>query len=466
MVLRWSRTRRAAGAGCTAALVAWAVGFAAALPASASAAASPKPGTAGLLASGLKNSSGTAMCLDDYKNGTAVGSRVLLYPCNKTDKAQQWTPYSDHTIRIHGKCATAVGTVNGSQLQLRNCADSTNQVWSTGTNPKVSLNNLTEKATGKCLDVFSSKTANNSTIDIWSCDDTNAQVWGWVTGSAAIAPGGNMANANCDYVGGFNEPNDGGCYAWVGASQQDNNSFSATGVSADFKQGNPVCTGGCGHSLVEMYVADATGKNVIEYGWGVAAGATQPTLGIGLWANGDPLDAVGNFVQVSTTVKIGQQVTVGATGAYEISFDSSTQEWQLFYNSVEVGYFPQTIWTSRGTSYTAVGFDEMFGEVVQPALTVAHMQMGNGVLGSLTGAVSVSNYQLLDSSTPGDFSSYFVDAKAQYYDDGDTTSTGFSYGGPGIFGASAGPSAGPSRSSARRSAGHRQAHPPVGAMRF
>jgi hypothetical protein len=434
-----------------------------ALPAEGSVASSPAAGTSGLLASGLTNGSADVMCLSDYKNATASGTKVVLNPCAKSNESELWTPYSDGTIRIHSLCLTVTGTVNGSSMEISTCKGASDQIWETGSNPQVSLSVLQPKSVGKCLDVYGSKTADNAVVDIWACDDTDAQVWGWVTGSAAIAPGGSLANANCNYIGGFNEPNDGGCYAWVGGVQADNNNFSAAGVSVDFKQGNPTCADGCGHSIVEIMAADATGKNTIEYGWGVAANAAQPTLGIGLWANGQPLDALANFVRASTKVKIGQTVTVGATGTYGISFDSASQEWQLFYNGTEVGYFPQSIWSSRGTSYTAVGWDEIFGEVVQPALTVAHMEMGNAILGSSPGSASVSDYQLLDSSTAADFSSFFVDANSRFYDDGGTSSTGFSYGGPGIFGASS------SSNRSRPAASPRARHiirPPVGTLSF
>jgi hypothetical protein len=426
--------------------------------------AAAKPGSAGLLASGLKNGRGTVMCLNDTNNGTKSGTHADLYPCLKTIQSEQWTPYSDGTIRIHGECLTSTGTANGSSPEISACKDSSNQIWAKGSNPKASLNSLLIKNSGKCLDVYASRIADNSEVDVWQCDDTNAQVWGWVTGSAAIVPGGNEAEANCDYIGAYSEPDDGGCYAWVGAVQAHNNDFSAAGVSAGFKQGDPTCSDGCGHSIVEIMAANATGKNTIEYGWGVAANATHPTLGIGLWANGNPLDAVANFVQVSKTVRIGQTVTVGATGTYKIGFDSANKEWQLFYNGTEVGYFPQSIWTSRGTSYTAIGWDELFGEVVQPSLTVADMEMGNGILGSRTGSVSVSKYQLLSSSTPADFASFFVDANTQFYDGGGMNSTGFSYGGPGVFGApsslstGSSPATGPSPASRIR--------PPVSTLSF
>ena len=60
--------------------------------------------------------------------------------------------------------------------------------------------------------------------------------------------------------------------------------------------------------------------------------------------------------------------------------------------------------------------------------------MGNGILGSLTGSSSVSNYQLFGSTTPAQLTNFFVYANPTYYNDGNTKATSFRYGGPGIFG--------------------------------
>lgn len=392
-------------------------------------------GTTGILASGLKNGSGQVMCLDDYQNSSTVGNPINIYPCNKADSAQKFTSYSDGTIRIHGRCVGVSGNSNGNgaRMVLANCSGSNWTKFRRHTDPRNSLNDLVVVANNSCVDVYQSRTANSSEVDQWGCDDTNAQVWGWVTGTAAIQTGGSLHNANCSYIGGYNEPNDGGCYAWVGANQANNNHFSATGVQADFSQGNPVCTSGCGHSIVEFMVSDATNKNTIEYGWGVQPGATKPTIGIGLWANGKPLDANANFVSENSTLKPGSAVTPGAIGTFKIWFNPATGRWNLYYNGTWLGFFPESVFTSRGTSYTSIGWLQVFGEVVQPSLNVGHMQMGNGVLGSQAGSASVSNYQLINANVPAQLTGFFVDAKSSFYDQGNTSSTGFTYGGPGIF---------------------------------
>jgi hypothetical protein len=390
-------------------------------------------GTVGVLASGLKNGSGQVMCMDSYRNGSTVGTPINIYPCNKSDAAQKFTPYSDQTIRINGKCVGVSGNsnANGAKLVLANCSTSNYMKWRRHTDPRNSLNDLVSVANNKCVDVFSSQTANNSGVNIWDCDDTDAQVWGWVTGSATIATGGSLHNANCDYIGGRQYPD--GCYVHLGANQANNHNFSAQGVQADLLQANPVCGTGCGHSIVEIFAGDAAGKNSVEIASSVEAGGTKPTLGIGLWANGNALDAKANFVSQSSTIKPGSPLPVGAKATYKIWYNSATGRVNLYLGGTWLGYFPQSIWSSRGTTFTSIGFAQLYGEAVQPTLNVGHFTMGTGVLGGQAGAATVSNYQLIGSNTPAQLTNYFQESKSQYYSVGNQTDTGFSYGGPGIF---------------------------------
>jgi hypothetical protein len=73
------------------------------------------------------------MCLDDYRDSTANGARVDLYPCNGT-KAQAWTIDPNETLQIGGKCLTlpsASGSAGaaGKTPVLEKCTGSTAQRW-------------------------------------------------------------------------------------------------------------------------------------------------------------------------------------------------------------------------------------------------------------------------------------------------------------------------------------------------
>jgi uncharacterized membrane protein YgcG len=402
---------------------------------------SPSEIQTGLLASGLTNSSGSVMCLDDYQDSSTNGTAVNIYPCNKSDAGQQWSLYSDNTIRIHGKCLDVyqAATTNGTRMDLNTCDGNTNQQWSVGTNPDISLNNLTSKQSGNCLDVYNSETANSSETDLWSCDNTPAQVWGWVTGSSAIQAGGATALANCSKViQGFGSS----CVVQMGAYQANmgNGTYTgnATGVSANFTIYSPTCGVNCVHIANEWQIGTNGAKaNLIEYGWTIAGdvpAGTHPELQIGLWANGQVLDADANFVQVSKTVEINEVLPVnGTVGNLKILYVASSSEWQLFYNGTEVGYYPESIWTSRGTSLTALNNINLFGEVYpsNPLLAAPVMQMGSGVLAGQSGAAQISDYTLYGSTVAPSFQPY-TEGNQKLWTLSDVTATGFSYGGPGL----------------------------------
>jgi hypothetical protein len=388
----------------------------------------------GFVSLGLVNSGGHTMCLDDYGDKAVNGTRVVIWTCNTADPAQKWSLYSDNTIRILGKCLDVyqASKTAGAEIDLYACNGGTNQVWTTGANPKVSLNDLVSKQTGYCLDDWGSQTANANHTDLYPCNGSAAQVWGWNTGSSVTA-GGATANANCTLIAGFGEP--GACYVQMGGIQS--NTGNALGASANFAQYAPYCGPNCGHSAVEFYVGSADEKEAVEFGWGVPANSPKGTaakLSIGLWANGAVVDANSNFVPVSKTVKIGQAVATNGTAAnYKIQYVSASQEWQLFYNNAEVGYFPESVWTSRKTTLTSMPLALIFGEVVfTPALLNSNMQMGNGVLGGKSGAASVTGYTLYGTSTAPKLTALVNLKNTAYYAEGSLTGTSFTYGGPGV----------------------------------
>jgi hypothetical protein len=121
---------------------------------------------------------------------------------------------------------------------------------------------------------------------------------------------------------------------------------------------------------------------------------------------------------------------VGSSATYKIQHVNN--QWQILYNGTEVGYFPASIWTSRNVSYTSVGRVEIFGEAIQPRATVGKMQIGNGILGGSPGAAWVHNYSLIGANTAQHLDSMQY-SKPTIYNVSGISTTGFSYGGPGIF---------------------------------
>ncbi len=73
---------------------------------------------------------------------------------------------------VNGKCLDVdnAGTADGTQVQLWSCNQSSAQVWSVG-------GDGTLKALGKCLDVSGGGSADGTRIQLWTCNGTGAQKW-------------------------------------------------------------------------------------------------------------------------------------------------------------------------------------------------------------------------------------------------------------------------------------------------
>jgi hypothetical protein len=66
-------------------------------------------------------------------NGSADGTDVVAWTCGR-DASQQWTAYSDATLRINGKCLDVTGrsTAAGATVDLWACDGSPSQQWLIG----------------------------------------------------------------------------------------------------------------------------------------------------------------------------------------------------------------------------------------------------------------------------------------------------------------------------------------------
>jgi hypothetical protein len=394
----------------------------------------------GLIATSFKNSSGQVMCLDDYQGGTANGSAINIFACNRNDSSQVWSQYSDGTLRIKSKCLDVYqnGTADGSRIELFTCNGAANQRWTRGTNVHVSLNNLVGAQSGKCLDDANYGTTNNNKTQLWTCNGGTAQVWGWVTSADPLVPGGETAYANChSVISGGNT-----CFYWSRAHQQNDGNYSASGVSASFTQADPIIGkqwpgdgGTLHHSVAQIWASAPDTNQIIEIGWYKDSTRSTSILFGTRWINGQSKyiqNGGTGFVQVSSSVHFGDKVAIGALGNYKIQLVGS--QWQLWYNGVEVGYFPQSLWSNQGASFNTIANVHVYGEVSSGPYTVTKTQMGNGILGSRSGSTDFKNYVLINSSEPAqlvDFAGPQAPADSAY-DFGNPTATGFTFGGPGF----------------------------------
>jgi hypothetical protein len=237
------------------------------------------------------------------------------------------------------------------------------------------------------------------------------------------------------------------CYYWSEAFQNNNGNFTANGASVTMSQVNPKVTEKVdptgkaygSHSIMEMWVSTKDSKQVAEIGWFKDNGMTSPTLFVTYWVNGNVLGYLANnttsgpgYVQVSSTVKPGNKIPLGGTGNYMVKI--ANNQLQYYWNGVEFGYVPLSIWTSRGVSFPSIQYAAVYGEVVNGYITQpSTVQMGNGIMGNASGSAAFSNYKLYGSTVPAQFTGFVSPSgdAASHYSIGHETSTSFTVGGPG-----------------------------------
>jgi len=208
-------------------------------------------------------------------------------------------------------------------------------------------------------------------------------------------------------------------------------SLSATGATVQITQAHPKVDSNDYHSLAELRVEDSGNNQAIEIGWTVDPILNHDSytrLFIFYWVNGVGAcyDGCG-FVPIPNAKNykpIQRLATNGTVGTYAINF--SNNEWVLSYNGVAFGYFPESLWNGN---FTNVGAVQIYGEVASRSSNTPESQMGNGKLGTITGASSFKNLTIQNNTTTPQY--YFGSVNSKIYSYGNATSNGFNFGGPG-----------------------------------
>jgi len=133
----------------------------------------------------------TKLCLDDKGNSSSDNNPAITWACNNKDKAQLWTPYSDNTIRINGKCldVNKNGTADRTLVDLFTCNGGKNQQWKLTpitSGPAKGKQELLGVQSNKCLDIKGASTANGTQLEIFTCNGGINQAWDWVTTGGAV----------------------------------------------------------------------------------------------------------------------------------------------------------------------------------------------------------------------------------------------------------------------------------------
>ncbi len=113
-------------------------------------------------------------CLENANNSTATNNPQQLNYCG-TNAGQQWSRYSDGTIRVQGKCIDTLngGTGNGTRVVLVVCSTtSTSQKWTI-----VASGLVQNQKSRTCLAPLNNQVYAKVVVTIATCANTNAQKW-------------------------------------------------------------------------------------------------------------------------------------------------------------------------------------------------------------------------------------------------------------------------------------------------
>ncbi|MFI5646976.1 ricin-type beta-trefoil lectin domain protein [Kitasatospora sp. NPDC051705] len=127
----------------------------------------------------ITNPSLGGKCVDDPWNNPANGTRVQSSQCNGTS-AQVWTLNQDGTVTHASQCLDIAGgetaVADGTPVHLWSCVGGLNQQWVVRFDAG-GRTTLLNPNSGRCLDVPGGTTSDATDLQLWTCNDTDAQVW-------------------------------------------------------------------------------------------------------------------------------------------------------------------------------------------------------------------------------------------------------------------------------------------------
>jgi hypothetical protein len=201
------------------------------------------------------------------------------------------------------------------------------------------------------------------------------------------------------------------------------------GTYANLVIGRPYLDRDDYHTLAEIAVQSADGKQIVEVGWTVDRGVNgdeDPHLFVYHWVNGKEscYNACG-FKQYSKTVVPGDTLPVGTSKRFGIQFFNGA--WWIAYDSEWVGYFPGDLWSDK---YTQSGLIQWFGEVAASSSKPC-TDMGTGADALDSGAARAGSISLINGPEPGISVRASSPDTDPIYQANKLSDRTFRYGGPG-----------------------------------
>ena len=183
------------------------------------------------------------------------------------------------------------------------------------------------------------------------------------------------------------------------------------------------------HSLAELALESADGQQIVELGWNVdrtVNGDDDPHLFVYHWINQATTCYNGcGFVQYSSTVKPGDTLTYDVNKKFGIQYFNGA--WWIAFDSEWIGYFPATLWSDSGVTFTQAGLLQVFGEVAASS-TKPCTAMGNGITPDLTTAAYVASVSFINGPTVA----MNIRSTTDVYTVNALSARTFRYGGPGV----------------------------------
>jgi hypothetical protein len=124
------------------------------------------------------------LCLGNQNSLNTEGNPMVVSSC-ASSAGQQWSPYSDGTVRVQGGCLDVVsaGTTSGTDVDWYPCNATAAQGWTYESNKE-----LVNPNSGLCLTDPGGNTS--ARLDIETCADSAQQQWTLPTGGGGGGSGG------------------------------------------------------------------------------------------------------------------------------------------------------------------------------------------------------------------------------------------------------------------------------------
>ena len=216
-----------------------------------------------------------------------------------------------------------------------------------------------------------------------------------------------------------------GFFSYVQASQR----VVADGGLGYFTIEKPVVAAADYHSLAEIAVSSSDGNQAVELGWSVDPGRngdSEPHLFVFHWVDGNRTcyNGCGFVTSNDPFYSAGMKLPV-TTKSVQFAIWHHGPQWLVGYNQHWIGWFPDSLWSSR---FTLTGAVQWFGEVNGPTANSC-TTMGNGQPATSATAARIEKIALLPSRLVPDINTGVTDANA--YSVLQTGANSIRYGGAG-----------------------------------